>query len=451
MTALEFGDIQADVAVDYLGWQASYRFYEFRRAPGASVALDRSGCAAALRELAARVTTNDRCGGHPSVVAGLSASGLRALRVPDRVMATLPTAFVQGMRARAAKLGDDLTTWDPELRDHRLDLLVMIRSAAADPRAIARSIGAALRPVATLRHVQHAHKLGADGATWETHEPGFEHFGFRDGVSNPVLEGSPMAFRPGDGVLDFERLRRWTGRRVERLHWRRIRPGEFLLGYPDELEEIATGPLNADLLRNGSYLVWRKLRQDVDGFRQWCRTDADIEAAERLVGRRRDGSPLVPPRNAADGPNGFDFRTDATADECPAWSHIRRSNPRAGIDLADGVVHRHRLVRRSMPYTDGEDRGLIFVSYQADIARQFEFVQQEWLNAGRLLRIADGPDALSGGGTAPAGCPVTGFAAALSAGDAPDLPSFVTPAGGEYFLVPGRAALGHLARALETP
>jgi deferrochelatase/peroxidase EfeB len=131
--------------------------------------------------------------------------------------------------------------------------------------------------------------------------------------------------------------------------------------------------------------------------------------------------------------NDFTFAGEpGPASGCPVGAHIRRMNPRAGIDLADDVVRRHRIVRRSMPYTDAGEpatRGLLFLSYQAAIERQFEFVQRQWLATGELLRIGPDADTLTG----------------TRSPDDGGLPGFVTCRGGEYFLVPGLLGLAELA------
>ena len=103
--------------------------------------------------------------------------------------------------------------------------------------------------------------------------------------------------------------------------WRPIRAGEFLLGYPDEMGEMATIPHNAQLIRNGTYLVVRKLEQHVAEFRSHYESTGD-DGAARAVGRKTDGTPLCP-LNTPKGDNGFLLKTDDDV----AGSHIRRMNP----------------------------------------------------------------------------------------------------------------------------
>ncbi len=208
--------------------------------------------------------------------------------------------------------------------------------------------------------------------------------------------------------------------------------------------EMATIPHNAHLIRNGTYLVVRKLEQNVAEFKSYFGSvvDDDDDGAARAVGRKRDGTPLCPV-DTPTGDNGFLLKPD---ERDVASSHIRRMNPRNTMDMADLVVRRHRIIRRSMPYTstDGTgSRGLIFSCYQADIGRQFEFIQTQWLNSGRRLPPGATPDVFSAAANSDSVDP-TG---SVKAGGASDkhLASFVTSRGGEYFLVPGIAGLSWLA------
>jgi Dyp-type peroxidase family len=213
-------------------------------------------------------------------------------------------------------------------------------------------------------------------------------------------------------------------------------------------------------------MVWRKLRQDVAGFRQWI-ADAAGETglepglvAAKAIGRWPDGSPLV--ARPADGDarlgndrervNDFAYAGDGTGAACPRGAHIRRTNPRDALRAGGGrLTARHRILRRGMPYgarlpegaeDDGVDRGLVFVSFQASIERQFEIVQARWLNDGDAFGLGRTPDPVAGavgdGGARLAfgGCPPR-YATAMR--------SFVTPRGGEYLFVPGIAGLQALA------
>jgi Dyp-type peroxidase family len=207
--------------------------------------------------------------------------------------------------------------------------------------------------------------------------------------------------------------------------------------------------------------VWRKLRQDVAGFRRFIAEAADETGMERglvaakVVGRWPDGSPLVlrPAYgdarlgNDRERVNDFAYGGD-TAGACPHGAHIRRANPRDALRAGGGkLTARHRLLRRGMPYgppradgaeDDGVDRGLVFVSFQASIERQFEIVQGRWLNDGDAFGLARTADPLAGA--------VGDHGARLRLGGRPPryataMRAFVTPRGGEYLFVPGIAGL----------
>ena len=333
---------------------------------------------------------------------------------------------------------------------------------------------------------------------------GVEPFGFTDGISQPLL--------------DWERKR--PARDAERRDYSNLSClGEFLLGYPNEyggytdrplldpalagprLPRAEDAPERADLGRNGSYLVLRQLRQDVYGFWQFVDRQAGGNAGEReriasaMVGRRRDGVPLVGPADemyegggAPGDLNAFTYRSDRDGLRCPLGAHVRRSNPRnadlplgapgivswakrtLGLD-ADALAHDlvastrfHRLLRRGREYgrgvtleqalaepRDNGDTGLHFMCLNANIARQFEFVQNAWAMGTRFDGLPSESDPLLGTRLPNVdGTPTDGFS--LPRGDGPDeritgLPQFVTVLGGAYFFLPGIRALRFLATA----
>ncbi len=306
-----------------------------------------------------------------------------------------------------------------------------------------------------------------------------EPFGFRDGISQPLIEGLPrtsraVAAREGGAA---------TGDVVK--------AGEFLLGYPNEYGLLTDRPVlpdgddpagllprasdGADFGRNGSYLVFRQLHQDVEGF--WSHLDAvtrrpdgtpDAAArdalAARMVGRWPSGAPLVhaprqdDPRLATDNDFGY-FTTDPDGLRCPLGAHIRRAHPRDSLDprpgSADSVAigRRHRILRRGRAYGpqpearpsgDGES-GLHFLCLNANISRQFEFIQHTWLNNPNFNGLHDAPDPLV--------APRNDHRSTFTEQARPlrtrhlDLPQFVSVQGGAYFFLPGLRALRYLCAA----
>ena len=197
--------------------------------------------------------------------------------------------------------------------------------------------------------------------------------------------------------------------------WRLLKLGEFLLGYEDEVGPDGTvAPEPFELRVNGTYLVFRKLYQDVAAFRRYLATAAkslygsddqyhqDLTAA-KMMGRWRSGCPLdLSPVNddlaiAADPErrNNFTYADDEQGLRCPLGAHLRRVNPRATHLKRETAVRRRRLIRRGVEYgphlkdgvlvDDGVDRGIINMFIQADIERQFEFVQKEWMHGGEFI------------------------------------------------------------------
>ncbi|MDQ4061183.1 MAG: hypothetical protein M3145_08790 [Pseudomonadota bacterium] len=321
--------------------------------------------------------------------------------------------------------------------------------------------------------VTRVHRLRLD-LRLDENEIAREHFGFADGISQPM----PYLARP-------------DGTPVEKDPWHGVPVGEILMGYRNAHDEDAPGPvvrkagnpategsglwpdgapegfLNLGL--NGTYMVVRELRQDVAAF--WTsldkgaaavgepKVDADWLAA-RIIGRDRDGNLLCPSGTLApkDGrpDDAFGFlRTDPHGLGCPLGSHVRRANPRDGLApdeasrqaLLDSA-NNHRILRRGRKYgptiqdprrDDGEDRGLLFICLNTDIARQFEFIQQTWLLNRNFATLFDETDPLLGP-KGPLTIPKDPLRRIV------EVETYVRMAGGEYFFLPSLPALAYLAR-----
>ena len=283
-----------------------------------------------------------------------------------------------------------------------------------------------------------------------------EHFGYADGFAQPDIEGAGLPSAPGGGAP------------LRDGQWRPIRAGEFILGYADEEDVLPTAPTPDRLATNGTFLVYRKLHQDVAEFRRQLAAAAQLypgdqeQLAAKLVGRWRDGTPLDLSPDRPDQQivtdqhrsNAFSYATDPDGLRCPVGAHVRRANPRDSLPFEGKLVNRHRLIRRGIPYgeplpegapDDGQDRGVIFMCLQASIARQFEFIQSQWLNRGNAFTLGSDEDVLTGGQQGPGPHKLT----------VPGNPPFfvgplrrvVTVRGGEYFFVPGINGLEFIAAA----
>jgi Dyp-type peroxidase family len=396
------------------------------------------------RELMLRLHDVVASAAHPTssasdtwVSAALSFQGLRALGIPQASLESFSTEFQQGMAARAKVLGDDNES-SPENWEKPLglsDVHVVLTALSPDTEHL---------ETAFERARQAYQKLPGISAIWRQdchvlpNEK--EAFGFKDGISHPAIEGSGI---PGTNP-----------------HEHPLKPGEFILGYPDEMGEAPSIPQPEILGRNGSYVVFRKLHQRVAAFRRYLKAKSSSPEEEELLaakmmGRWRSGAPLAlcplhdnaelgadPRRN-----NAFLFKgDDAIGYKTPAGSHIRRLNPRDS-DVA-GVVRIHRMIRRGTSYgpplpdgileDDGVDRGLMFAFVGAHLGRQFEFVQSEWMSDGSFFGGGNTKDPVGGpsDGSGTFDIPKRPIRRRLDG-----LPRFVVTRGGEYCFVPGLRAL----------
>jgi Dyp-type peroxidase family len=270
-----------------------------------------------------------------------------------------------------------------------------------------------------------------------------EHFGFRDGISHPAVEGSGI---PGTNTAETP-----------------IKAGEFVLGYPDETGAYPPMPQPEVLGRNGTYAVFRKLHQRVGAFRQYLHTNAPNLSGEELLaakmmGRWRSGAPLALAPEQDDRNLGGDrtrnneflFADDPLGLKTPPGSHIRRANPRDAS--VAGNPRLHRMIRRGTSYgpplpegileDDGADRGIMFVFIGAHLRRQFEFVQTEWLNDSVFIGGGSEKDPVAGTneGRGTFVVPRRPVRRRLQG-----LPGFVVTRGGEYCFMPSLRALRWLA------
>jgi Dyp-type peroxidase family len=267
-----------------------------------------------------------------------------------------------------------------------------------------------------------------------------DHFGYRDRLSQPVIDGTGEVPTPGSGAP--------------------LKAGEFFLGYPDEAG--VTQALEPEILgRNGSFLAYRRMQEHVGAFRQFLqqhgRSPEEQELiAAKLMGRWRSGAPLVlspekdDPALGADPQRNNDFnyaKMDPHGYAVPLGSHIRRMNPR---DTAANM-NRRRMIRRGGTYgpplpegapEDGVERGIAAFVGCASLIRQFEFAQNVWANDRTFHELGNERDPIIGthDGTLEFKIPKRPIRKVIKG-----LPAFTTVRGGAYFFLPGKRALRYLA------
>ncbi|WP_077001671.1 hypothetical protein [Variovorax sp. KK3] len=487
---VEFEDIQGLVRYGYKKLpEACFLLLHIRDAVGARSWLRRADVATAVERAQLPET---------ALQVAFSAPGLSKLGLAKDVVDGFAPEFLAGMggdASRARRLGDvgandpAAWRWGGNAYDvPHLMLMLYARSPdeldAFQARVLAESGG--------------AFTLMEDGCLRTATLGPTEPFGFVDGISQPELDWERS--RPARDEEQFE----FTNRSCL---------GEFLLGYPDEygaytdrpllaperdpgewLARAEEAPEQADLGRNGSYLVVRQLAQDVGGFWQFVDRESGgnpelrRRVAEAMVGRSiATGESLMGPgQERIDGVdikeqarNGFTYAADPEGLRCPIGAHVRRANPR-NADLPPGFdnplsrlwrrlgfgadplrpdlvasARFHRLLRRGRKYggEPGQETGLHFVCLATNIGRQFEFVQSAWLAGTRFDGLSGESDPLLGHRQpGPDGRPTDGFSIPIA--DGPDrriagLPQFVTVQGGAYFFLPGLRALRYLSEVGE--
>lgn len=332
---------------------------------------------------------------------GISASGYAKLSVNVQELGTNEgaNAFRAGMAARSTQQigdapGDQPDTWLDAFRPGAgVDAILIIASDDIDD--LDQTADALVSQIqdcgATVVYRER-------GGTLPPPLTGHEHFGFKDGISQPAIDGFDPPPAAGEPPA--------------------LPPSNLILGQP--AADGTTAPIGS-LWRNGTYGVFRRLRQDVASFRAQAQDmtgstsptlSADQIAAD-LVGRWPSGTPLATGPSADPGDSGitnaFDYSDDQSGQNTPRFAHVRKVNPRneQRPDASSDPTQNHRMVRAGIPYgdplppgaaDDEADRGLHFLGFMADPDQQFEFVQRQW---------ADNPNFPNGGAPATPGGPYT--------------------------------------------
>ncbi|AEV83523.1 Dyp-type peroxidase family protein [Actinoplanes sp. SE50] len=452
--------IQGNILRPFRGDHQAFVFLSFRS--------DRPGARAWLTGAAGRTTGNDEVpqsrpapDGTPAralLNVGLTGTGLTLLHPETAGDLAGHTAFWQGplgtrlddaglLTTAPALLGDlgpgDPSQWVVGGPGRPVDALLTVAADEYDDLAVAveRELLEAERHALAILSVQWG------GVLRNEHGKRIEHFGFADGISQPGVRGFADTQKSGAPV---------------------IAAGEFLLGHPGERRPPSwtPRPTPAAWMRNGSFQVFRRLRQDVAGW--WEHMNAlsaadggsPEDAAARALGRHLDGRPLAAP----DRVNDFTYHGDDDGARTPRYAHIRKVNPREDAVFRD---RGHKMLRRGIPFgprlhrhqpDNGEERGMLFNAYMASIDDQFEYVQRRWATdpgfpSSTLARYGragatdgpavDGLDPVLGGNARQAGetlAPevVRGIPAAAFGG-------FVTTSGAVYAFTPSLRALRQLA------
>jgi Dyp-type peroxidase family len=434
---LELDDIQHILLTRAPAMTGRYEFLSFSDSAGArawlSAIKDTVHSAAAMR---ATVDKDKRW-----VTVAFTWKGLRALGLDEASLSSFPEEFKQGMPARAEMLGDTGVNapghWVGGLTSPDLHAIAIL-FARDEPERL-RCVDEHDKLVAACKGVKVLSVLDLNAS------PPFnyahDHFGYRDRLSQPVIEGSGEEPTPGSGAP--------------------LKAGEFILGYPDEFGVTAVNPQPKMLARNGSYMAYRRLEEHVGKFREFLRQHGDTPEeqeliAAKLMGRWRSGAPLVlspdkdDPALAADMQRNNDFNygeMDPHGYAVPLGSHARRMNPR---DTAANI-NRRRMIRRGATYgpalpdgapDDGVERGIAAFVICGSLIRQFEFAQNVWANDRNFHELGNERDPIIGSqdGTFEFKIPKRPIRKKITG-----LPAFTTVKGGAYFFLPGLKALGYLA------
>jgi len=421
-----------------------------------------------LKNLLPKITNSEKNPTSEAINIAFTYSGFLQLGV--KMKKNFSAEFVEGMQSefRQRILGDynnnapQYWAWGTQTEIHFIVMLY-----ATTPEAIRNK-------ESEMRSTLESHKISIEYAVVSDDLEGDkEHFGFHDGISQPVIRSlkGKKAFSESNLVAD----------------------GEFIFGYSNEYNQKPVSPVldssdDFDFGKNGSYMVFRQLKQNVKEFWEYMhnKSDGDISKAillaSKMMGRYPNGTPLVLSPEAPDPKlseeNNFGYyKTDKYGEKCPMGAHVRKANPRDGMNdnpvESTTVTNRHRILRRGRPYgapcapslnpedilratPPTHDVGLLFICFNTNISRQFEFVQQQWMNNKKFDHLYNDPDPIVGIDGKP---PVKGVNKVESPGEftiqqcpvrkkMTDVPQFTVVKGGAYFFFPALGAIKRLTDSI---
>jgi deferrochelatase/peroxidase EfeB len=434
---LEVDDIQHFLISRPPALAARYEFLSFRRH-----ASGRDWLNGLIQKVGTAKTVASQNPGTRWVTIGFTWNGLRALGVNEAALSTFPEEFRQGMAARAEILGatgaNHPDNWVGGLARQDLHAIVILFARDIVERERCRQEHREYL-LQQCDGVKVLSSLDLEAIPPFTYA--HEHFGYRDRLSTPCIEGMGEEPTPGSGPP--------------------IKAGEFFLGYPDEAGPPVGLPEPEVLSRNGSYVAYLRLEEHVGAFRDFLRQHGDTPekqewVAAKLMGRWRSGAPLVLSPDKDDPELGGDMqrnnnfsyaKMDPYGYGCPLGAHIRRMNPRdTGINM-----QRRKMIRRGGTYgpplpedksDDGVERGIAAFVGCASLVRQFEFAMNVWANDPNFHELGNERDPIFGtqDGTFDMTIPKRPIRKKITG-----LPSFTTIRGGAYFFLPGIKALRYLA------
>jgi len=406
---------------------------------------------------------------------GFTSIGLRKLGLAENNIQSFIREFREGMvTPHRQRLLGDYDSSDPEKwnwggpNNEAVDLILMI---FGKDETIINTLTNQYREKFETSGLKEVFLL--DGQTFPNDK---EHFGFKDSISQPAIIGSGITGINNDN----------------------IKPGEFIMGYKNEygvypdspmlkekqgnvnmLSDDPCGKGNKDLGRNGTYFVLRQLKEDVDGFWNFLNEETKNEdgslnpdestmLAAKMMGRWPSGAPLVkfPDKDPGGTSDDNDFNyidTDKLGLKCPFGAHIRRTNPRdqfeeTGPSESLKLTRRHRIIRRVRFYgenytgsathhTPNGEVGLLFGCFNADISRQFEFIQYTWANYPKFKQLYSDPDPFIGIRENPEPGIEQKFTIPQPTANKyiTGLKSFVTVKGGAYFFFPSVTVVKYLS------
>lgn len=533
---LDLHDIQGNIVFGYGRWGYPVsRYLLFKFHDGAKAREFVSALVPLVTSSAPLETQNNGAPLPATTNLAFTYAGLRELDLPDDSLRSFPEEFRMGMKARKDILGDDGPStpenWDPVWQDYS-SVHMLITINARSPGELEERFQQIMELLENPEpgvELLRGHRGGgsAEDLQYQSGSAIFldgkptakEHFHYTDGISDPVFKGQN---RTPDETIGAGKPTRESASTA--AGWAALEAGEFLLGHRDETHEYPVAPIPRLLSYNGSFMVYRKLHQNVGKFNAYIEktsehygkaNDSPAVKQETLkakfAGRWSNGAPLATYPdyesamkfgeqwdNATDilyfqddatkqqkeaaraildklkiKRRAFDYGNDIKGAKCPLGAHTRRSNPRGSLEFEvegafntpGALVDRRRILRRGLPYGESSDRtdndgdhGIIFMAINTSIQRQFEFVQQQWINYGNDFKLANEKDALLGNhATDDQGNPIGRTVingnekleqpTFMCAG----MPRFVETRGGDYFFIPSLTALRMIGEGIIDP